>query len=175
MSDKEEAMTRTELDISIERHPKEGRSVRIDDSQPRSLWVLGHRVTLIPVGGRIGAIEVVTPAGVPGPPPHYHEDANEFFYVTAGRLGVMSGGTWSSLEPGDYAHIPQGTLHSFRNEGSDDVRFVTGYEPQGFERLFLEYGVDVDEAGAFETSVSEASITRVVEGCAQFGMILVPN
>ena len=37
---------------------------------------------------------------------------------------------------------------------------ITGFEPQGFERFFLEYGVDVDEAGAFETSVSEATIAR---------------
>ena len=55
------------------------------------------------------------------------------------------------------------------------MRVITGFEPQGFERFFLEYGVDVDEAGAFETSVSEATIARVIEGCAQFGMILAPT
>ena len=57
-------------------------------------------------------------------------------------------------------------MHSFRNEGTDDVKVITGFEPQGFERFFLEYGVDVDEAGAFETSVSEATIARVIDGCA---------
>ena len=69
-------------------------------------------------------------------------------------------------------NVPRGTVHSFRNDGPDDVRVITAFEPQGFERFFLEYGVDVDEAGAFETSVSEAMIARVIEGCAQFGMIL---
>jgi hypothetical protein len=49
---------------------------------------------------------------------------------------------------------------------------ITGFEPGGFEDFFLEYGVDVDEPAAFERSVSEETIARVVEGCAQFGMIL---
>jgi quercetin dioxygenase-like cupin family protein len=143
-------------------------------NEPTSLWVIGHRVTLLPVGGRVTAIEVVTPAGVPGPPPHYHEDADEFFYVITGQLGVMCGDTWASLGPGGYMNIPRGIVHSFRNDGPDDVRVITGFEPQGFERFFLEYGIDADEAGAFENSVSESTIARVVEGCAQFGMILAP-
>jgi quercetin dioxygenase-like cupin family protein len=142
---------------------------------PAALWVLGHRVTLLPVGGRVAAIEVVTPPGVPGPPPHHHEDADEFFYVIAGRLGVMRDGSWSSLGPGDYASIPQGTVHSFRNDGTEDVRVITGFEPQGFERFFVEFGIDAEKAGAFEESVSQDSIARVVEGCARFGMILAPH
>jgi hypothetical protein len=90
------------------------------------------------------------------------------------RLGVMSGDSWTSLGAGDHMNVPRGTVHSFRNDGPDDVRVITGFEPQGFERFFLEYGVDVDEPGAFETSIGEATIARVIEGCAQFGMILAP-
>jgi quercetin dioxygenase-like cupin family protein len=149
--------------------------LHVDVNETRSLWVIGHRVTLLPVGGRVAALEVVTPAGVPGPPPHHHEDADEFFYVTAGHLGVQAAGAWTSLRPGDYMNISRGVVHTFRNDGSDDVRVITGFEPQGFERFFVEYGVDVDEPGAFEASVSEATIARVVEGCAQFGMTLAPS
>jgi mannose-6-phosphate isomerase-like protein (cupin superfamily) len=144
-------------------------------NKPRSLWVIGHRVTMLVVGGRVAAIEVVTPAGVPGPPPHHHEECDEFFYVIAGRLGVMREHTWASLGPGDYMNVPRGTVHSFRNDGPDDVRVITGFEPQGFERFFLEYGIDAAETGAFETSLSEATVARVIEGCAQFGMILTPT
>lgn len=148
--------------------------MRLDANEPRSLWVIGHRVTLLPVGGRVAALEVLTPAGVPGPPPHHHEDADEFFYVLSGRLGVMRDDTWVTLEPGEHMNIPRGTVHSFRNEGPDDVRVITGFEPQGFERFFVEFGVDVDEVGAFERSVSPPMIARVIAGCAQFGMILAP-
>jgi hypothetical protein len=94
--------------------------------------------------------------------------------VIAGRLGVMCGDTWTSLGAGEYTNVPRGTVHTFRNDGTDDVKVITGFEPQGFERFFVEYGVDVDEPGAFETSVSEATIAGVIEGCAQFGMILAP-
>lgn len=147
----------------------------VGSDELRALWVIGHRVTPIPVGGRIAALEIVTPPNVPGPPPHHHEDAAEFFFVTAGQLGVMAGDIWTSLGLGGYATVPQGVVHSFRNEGTDEVRFITGYEPQGFERFFLEFGVDASEPGAFETSVSEQMIGRVVEGCARFGMILAPE
>jgi hypothetical protein len=137
--------------------------------------VLGHRVTAIPCGGRVVALEVATPAGVPGPPPHHHEDCAEFFYVTAGRLGVMRDGEWVSLGVGEHAEVPRGVVHSFRNDGDDEVRALTGFEPMGFEAFFDEFGFDAAEPGSFEASVSEESIRRVAEGCARFGMIIDPE
>jgi quercetin dioxygenase-like cupin family protein len=141
-------------------------------NEPTELWVIGHKVTLLPVGGRVAAIEVVTPAGVPGPPPHHHHDCDEFFFVVAGRLGVMCEGTWTTLEPGGYMNIPRGSVHSFRNDGAEEVRVITGFEPQGFERFFLEFGVAADAPGAFEDSVSETAIAQVVERCGDFGMVI---
>jgi len=138
----------------------------------RSMWVIGHRVTPIPVGGRMVALEVATPVGVPGPPPHYHEDCAEFFFVTKGRLGVMTGDEWISLGPGDHAEVARGVVHTFRNEGDEEVRAITGFEPMGFEAFFEEYGFDSAEPGSFEASVSDETIGRVVEGCARFGMII---
>ena len=144
-------------------------------SRLRTLWVIGHRVTPLPVGGRVAALEVATPMGVPGPPPHYHDDCAEFFFVTAGRLGVMKDGEWTSLGRGGYIEVPRGVVHTFRNEGDEEVRAITGFEPMGFEGFFGEFGFDASEPGAFEASVSEDSIHRVVEGCARFGMILAPE
>jgi hypothetical protein len=138
----------------------------------RSLWVIGHRVTPITCGGRVIALEVATPVGVPGPPPHYHEDCAEFFYVTGGRFGVMKDGEWLSLGPGEHVEIPRGVVHTFRNEADEDVRTITGFEPMGFEAFFEEYGFDAADPGAFEASVSKETIRRVVEGCSRFGMIV---
>jgi mannose-6-phosphate isomerase-like protein (cupin superfamily) len=141
----------------------------------RSLWVAGHRVTPLTCAGRVVALEVATPIGVPGPPPHYHDDCAEFFYVTAGRLGVMREGEWVSLEPGQHAEVPRGVLHTFRNEGADEVRAITGFEPAGFEAFFEEYGIDATQPGAFEASVSAEAIERFVAGCSRFGMIIPPD
>jgi quercetin dioxygenase-like cupin family protein len=139
-----------------------------------SLWVLGHRVTPITVDGRTVALEVATPPGVPGPPPHRHEDCTEFFFVTVGSFGVMKDGVWSSLAPGDHVEIPAGVVHSFRNDGDDEVRVITGFEPMGFEGFFREFGHDASRPGAFEASVSDESIRRVVDGCGRYGMIIAP-
>jgi hypothetical protein len=138
----------------------------------RSQWVIGHRVTPIPCAGRVIALEVATPVGVPGPPTHYHEDCAEFFYVTAGHLGVMRDGEWIELGAGGHIEIPRGVLHTFRNDGDQEARTITGFEPMGFEAFFEEFGYDTADADAFTTSIGEESIRRVVEGCARFGMII---
>jgi mannose-6-phosphate isomerase-like protein (cupin superfamily) len=137
-----------------------------------SLWVIGHRVTPIRCGGRVIALEVATPVGVPGPPPHYHEDCAECFYVTAGRLGVMKNGEWSSLEAGRYVEVPRGVVHTFRNDGDEELRTITAFEPAGFEAFFEEFGFDAADPGSFDASVSEDTIGRVLGGCAHFGMII---
>src|SRR3954447_6122102 len=69
----------------------------------RTLWVLGHRVSKLECAGRVAAVEVATPQGVPGPPPHRHVDCSELFYVTAGTLAVMRDGEWVTLERGEAA------------------------------------------------------------------------
>jgi mannose-6-phosphate isomerase-like protein (cupin superfamily) len=139
----------------------------------RSLWVLGHRVTPIPVGSRVAFLEVVTQVGTPGPPPHYHDDCAEFFYVLSGRLGVMTAGEWSSLCPGGYTEVPRGTPHTFRNDGDNEARFLTGFDPPGFEKWFEEMGFDTEQPDAYEASTSETTLKRVAEESARYGMILV--
>jgi mannose-6-phosphate isomerase-like protein (cupin superfamily) len=139
-----------------------------------SMWVIGHRVTLLRAGGRVMALEVVSPPGVPGPPPHHHEDCAEFFFVTRGRVAITRGDEHLLLEEGDYAEVPRGVIHTFANAGDADSRVITGFEPAGFEAFFEAFGVDASAPGAFEASVSEEMIARVVQECADFGMILAP-
>jgi quercetin dioxygenase-like cupin family protein len=138
----------------------------------RTLWVLGHRVTPIPVGDRIVALQVATPVGTPGPPPHYHADAAEYFFVTAGCLGVMADGEWTTLGPGGYVEVPRGVVHTFRNEGEEEVRTITIYDVPGFENWFEEFGYDMSEPGAFERSLSQETLERVATGSSRFHMII---
>lgn len=137
-----------------------------------SLWVIGHRVTPLTCGTRTIALEVATPVGVPGPPPHHHADCAEFFFVTSGKLGIMRDGEWTTLQTGQHAEVPRGVVHTFRNDGDEEVRVITGFDPAGFEAFFEEFGIDVNEPGAFEASVSPEMIGRVVAGCGHFGMTI---
>jgi quercetin dioxygenase-like cupin family protein len=141
----------------------------------RTLWVIGHKVTPLPVGNRVAAVQVATPAGTPGPPPHYHEDCAEFFFVTAGRLGIMKEGAWTTLGAGGYVEVPRGLVHTFRNDGDEELRTITGFDPVGFETWFEEFGFDDQEPGAFEASISEDTIRRVGVESARFGMIIAPE
>ena len=145
------------------------------ETTTRSLWVIGHRVTPIRCAGRVVALEVATPAGVPGPPPHYHRDCAECFYVTAGRLGVMRDGEWLSLGVGEHVEVPRGIVHTFRNDGDDEVRTLTAFEPVGFEAFFTQFGFDASGPASFEASLADDTIRRVVEGCERFGMVIQPD
>jgi quercetin dioxygenase-like cupin family protein len=143
--------------------------------QLRTLWVIGHKVTPIPAGDRVAALLVATPVGTPGPPPHYHADSAESFYVVAGRLGVMAGDEWTSLGPGGYVEVPRGVVHTFRNEGEEEARTITIFEVPGFENWFEEFGYDTTEPGAYEKSVSQNTIQRVLQGSARHQMIITPE
>ncbi len=54
-----------------------------------------------------------------GPGPHLHEMEDELFYVIAGTMSVMVGGTWSDLAAGSFIRIPVGTMHDFENRTNE--------------------------------------------------------
>jgi len=138
----------------------------------KSYWVLGHRVRPIHTIGDYGLVEIVTRPGTPGPPPHHHADASEFFYVAEGELDVSIAGEWRKLRAGESLSIEPGTVHTLANHGDRDVRWLTGWSPRGFEDFFTHFGVEAELEGARETSLSEEAVRRIVAGCADFGMIV---
>ncbi len=141
----------------------------------RTAWVLGHRVTMIPCHGSYFLMDITTPPGVPGPPPHYHTDAAEMFYVLDGALEVRCGDEWVRLEQGRTFDVPVGAVHTFRNPTDRDVRWLTGWNPIGFQRFFADMGVDVKEPDARALSVSGERIARVVAEAERYGMVIVPG
>ena len=135
-------------------------------------WVLGHRVRPLPTMGDFSLIEIVTSPGTPGPPPHNHPDAAEFFYVAEGTLDVFIDGEWSRLQAGESVTLEPGQVHTLANNGTQDVRWLTGWSPRGFEEFFTLFGLDASEPGSREASVSEERIQAVATEAAKFGMVL---
>ena len=135
------------------------------------LWVIGHQVTPITVGGRVAAVDVVLSPGVPGPPPHLHPGAAEYFYVIEGSLEIMAGEEWTEVSAGEYFVVPGDVVHTFRMEGSERARFITGWDPSGFEQFFFEAGVPAEEPGAFERSVSDEQIAVAVESLSRLAEV----
>jgi quercetin dioxygenase-like cupin family protein len=143
----------------------------IGDNEAKRLWVIGHQVTPMAVGGKIAAVDVVLTPGVPGPPPHHHPGSAEYFWMISGRLDVMAGENWTSLGPEDYFVVPPDAVHTFRMAGDEEVRFVTGWEPGGFEQFFLDCGVDASLPGSFEQSMSGEVMGKAIEALTRHAVV----
>ena len=135
-----------------------------------SAWVLGHKIRRWDTDESYGLIEVTSPPKVPGPPPHFHKSEKEFFLILKGMLDVMANGEWKSMGPGSFVELPANTTHTFINNTDEDVVWITGWRPKGFQRFFKEFGIPVDQEDAFQKSISDPVVQRVVRECEAFGM-----
>ncbi len=89
--------------------------------------------------GRYGLFEYRMAARSPGPRPHYHRTFSESFYVTSGELTIFDGQRWSTFGVGDFAHVPDGGVHAFRNDADEPVAFLILFAPGiARERFFTE-------------------------------------
>ena len=141
-------------------------------SDINSLWVLGHKVRLMDTDDSYALAEITSPPGVPGPPPHFHKHEREFFLILKGALDVMTNGKWETMVTGNFVEMPPNTVHTFINNTGEDVVWITGWRPKGFEEFFREFGIPAGEKSAKEQSVSKEVIQRVVKGCEQHGMFV---
>jgi quercetin dioxygenase-like cupin family protein len=104
------------------------------------LNVFGVGVTLLLDGAATGGSHVVARlvcAPGAGAPPHRHAEA-ESFCVTEGAVEIWSGGTWTVFAAGDFAHVPPGEAHAFRNTGTVPAHILNISAPAGHDRFFRE-------------------------------------
>ena len=139
-------------------------------------WVLGQRLDFLATGETTGGdyslFHVFIPAGPPGPLPHAHGDADEFFFVIQGSVEVLVEGDWRPLGPGQFHHVPRGTIHTFRNTTPDAARMLSGFVPSGFERFFRDFGHAARRDDERPLPVQEAEIKRLTATASQYGMKL---
>jgi len=60
---------------------------------------------------------------------HYHQKANQFFYVLRGSLSIEVGGNELVLNPGQGTYITAGEPHQVRNRASVDADFLVVSNP----------------------------------------------
>jgi quercetin dioxygenase-like cupin family protein len=137
---------------------------------------LGQRIDFLATGETTGGdyslFHVFIPAGPPGPLPHRHGDADEFFFALEGRVEVLFEDEWRSLRPGEFQHVPSGTLHTFGNVTSDAARMLSGFVPSGFERFFRAFGHAARLEDVDPLPVQEAEIQRLIATAGQYDMEL---
>lgn len=87
-------------------------------------------------------------AGESGPGPHVHHEHVDAFYVLDGQLVFETGPeprTRVVAAPGTFVLVPPEVVHTFRNEGPGDARFLNVHAPsRDFHRQLRGEDVDFD-------------------------------
>lgn len=90
-------------------------------------------------GGSFVEMQFTLPPGSVSPPPHVHAGLTEEYEVIEGAFDLMSGGSWTSLGPGQSASIPPGTLHTFKNRSGAPVRVRNVHRPPARFEDYIEH------------------------------------
>lgn len=139
----------------------------------RPLWVIGHRLTSIPTTGGFAFADIELTPGIPGPPPHFHDAADELYYVLDGAVQVLMEDEWYTVRRGAHCLVPSGTIHSFQAVGSQPGRFVSIHAPgDAMDALFLDHGIPADEADAFRRSTSKEVVSRLARAASAHDMLI---
>ena len=78
-------------------------------------------------------------AGQRGPALHVHHLHTDCFYVLEGALTLALEDGERTLTPGAFALVPPNVVHSFRNAGPGELRFVNLHAPgMGFDRYLQD-------------------------------------
>jgi len=69
---------------------------------------------------------------------HYHERAEQFFFILQGNATMIVEGETLELETHQGVHIPAGTLHQMKNLSDSDLHFtVTSTPPSQGDRVIV--------------------------------------
>jgi len=136
-------------------------------------WVIGHKIERIDTSGEYDALVGETPAGVPGPPPHYHATFSELFMVLKGQMEFLVDGRKVLLNEGESIDLPPGTVHTFSNPTNSAIRWLNVHSPKGFQAFFHRFGIPATEEGAFQSSVAQTVIEQVIREAKSYDMIIV--
>ncbi|WP_431043392.1 cupin domain-containing protein [Streptomyces sp. P1-3] len=109
--------------------------------------------------GEMTVMEMTIPEGM-GPPPHIHP-GTESVYVMEGTLRYHIGNKTVEGGPGDFFHIPEGTVERF--EPTSTVRVLVTYTPGGIDKFFAEAGEPAQRRELPPRSDAAPDIDRLIE------------
>lgn len=140
-------------------------------------WGPGELMTFLITGketdGAFFMAEVsVAPGG--GTPPHIHHCEDESFHVLEGTLTMQVGEDTITASAGDFAFLPRGIAHSFRNAGDGYARALVLATPAGLEGFFTEVSEPANDRSAMPPSSSKELIGRALAAAPRYGLDLLP-
>ena len=140
-------------------------------------WGPGDEVTFLITGeetdGAVFMSEISVPPGG-GPPPHIHHREDESFYVREGTLTIRAGDRTVNASPGDFVHIPRGTVHSFKNIGNGHAKMLVTFTPAGMEKFFEEAFYPAVDRQAAPPLLTEELLARLLVAAPKHGLEFLP-
>lgn len=76
-------------------------------------------------------------------PPHTHAEEEEGFYILEGAMTLLTGQDQVEVHAGDFVHIPEGTMHGYRNDGPQTCRALVWTAGGPLDRFFIEMGENI--------------------------------
>jgi quercetin dioxygenase-like cupin family protein len=103
-----------------------------------------------------------------GPPKHYHEEEDEWFYCLAGEYVVEIGNQRFRLKPGDSVLGPRRVPHAFVYDGAGPGRILIGFTPAGRIEQFFR---DLEKRGEYfgNGSPEDKELARRLYGIVNVG------
>jgi mannose-6-phosphate isomerase-like protein (cupin superfamily) len=88
--------------------------------------------------GRWTLFEYTAPPRFGGPPPHWHKETDETFFVLEGTVRFEVGGESVDAGAGDYVRVQPGVVHRFSNATDEPARFLGLTFPSGLDKYLEE-------------------------------------
>jgi quercetin dioxygenase-like cupin family protein len=141
-------------------------------------WGPGELMTFLATGEETGGAffmaEIsVAPGG--GTPPHIHHREDESFQLLEGSLTIQVGGDTITASAGDFAFLPRGIAHSFKNTGDGYANALVLTTPAGLEGFFAEVFEPAADRTATPPTGSKELIGRALAAGPRYGLELLPQ
>jgi quercetin dioxygenase-like cupin family protein len=113
-------------------------------------------------GGKYTMFTSVQAPGV-GPPPHFHRNEDEWFFLLKGRADFFKDNAWVAVPAGAAVFTPKGVVHAFRNPGDQPQRILIHTAPAGVEVFFARCAEEFAKPGG-------PDMDRIVQISAEHGI-----
>ena len=87
-----------------------------------------------------------------GPAAHFHRTISESFFVLSGTVRIYDGEQWIDANTGDFAYVPAGGIHAFRNESGEPASMLLLFAPGAPREPYFEALADAVAAGRAMTA-----------------------
>ena len=106
-------------------------------------------------------------------PPHIYTREDETYYILAGQIEVLLGEETTVAGPNDFVNVPRGTVHCFRNTGTETARMLLTFPPAGIEKWSEETLERApNEAQEAPDNIDEV-VARYVAAAPRYGLEFV--